>query len=227
MKLGLVAEDGKSKQPIEVQIDSLIVAGWTGRDKAAVEAHIRELEELGISRPSRTPIYYRCAASLLTTNKSIEVVGETSSGEVEFVLFSTDSGLLVGVGSDHTDREVEKIGVTISKQLCAKPVGSEVWKFDDVADHWDYLVMRSFASRDGKRELFQEGPVTAMRDPKELMMGYNGSEGLEVGAVMFCGTLPVIGPIRTADKFEIELDDPVLGRKLRHEYEVISLAIEG
>ena len=35
--------------------------------------------------------------------------------------------LWVGTGSDHTDREVEKYGVTVSKQMCDKPVAPVFW----------------------------------------------------------------------------------------------------
>ena len=43
------------------------IAGWTGRNLAALEAHIKELEALGVKRPKSVPIFYRNAASLLTT----------------------------------------------------------------------------------------------------------------------------------------------------------------
>ena len=150
-------------------IRSLVIAGWTGRDAEAMEAHIRELEALGIARPKTTPIFYRVAASLLTTAPEIEVAGGDSSGEVETVIFALDDGLWVGVGSDHTDRKVETVGVTLSKQMCAKPVAGTVWRFDDVADHWDRLVLRSYAIDGKKRRLYQEGPVTRMRPPRELL----------------------------------------------------------
>ena len=38
----------------------LVIAGWTGRDAARVEAHVRELEAEGIPRPPRTPMFYGC-----------------------------------------------------------------------------------------------------------------------------------------------------------------------
>src|ERR1700731_3136923 len=81
-----------------------LIAGWTGRDVAALEKHIRELEVIGVKRPKTTPIFYRTAASLLTTDDSIEVLGDHSSGEVECVAYSFEDGAFVGVGSDHTDR---------------------------------------------------------------------------------------------------------------------------
>ena len=48
-----------------ISIDTLVIAGWTGRDTVAMEKHIRELEELGIKRPAYTPVFYRVAADRL------------------------------------------------------------------------------------------------------------------------------------------------------------------
>ncbi len=209
-------------------IERLVIAGWTGRDAASVEKHIRELEAIGVARPKQTPIFYRVGASLLTTDTEIEVSGAASSGEVEFVLFGLADGLWVGVGSDHTDRVVEASGVTISKQLCPKPVAPTVWRYEDVAGHWDRLVLRSFAHRQGVRRLYQEGTLAAMRHPEELMRLYLGHGGvLPAGAVMFGGTLAVQGKVEPAEGFEIELADPVLGRMLTHSYRVRYLPVEG
>ena len=203
-----------------MQVQHLIIAGWTGRDAAALKQHIRELEEIGVKPPRITPVFYRVAASLLTTAEEIQVSGPDSSGEVEFVLLQKADGLWVTVGSDHTDRKAETIGVSLSKQLCAKPVAREAWRFAEVKLHWDKLVLRSWA--DGA--LYQEGPVTAMRAPEELMQKYGG---LRPSTAMFCGTLAAQGGIRPANRFRIELDDPVLKRKLAHEYTIKVLPVEG
>jgi hypothetical protein len=208
-------------------VKHLVVAGWTGRDQSALEAHIRELEALGIARPKTTPIFYRVAASLLTTADAIQVIGGDSSGEVECIVYGLDDGLWVGVGSDHTDRKAEAIGVTLSKQMCAKPVGPRLWRFSDVAPHWERLVLRAFVTRDGRRRLYQEGPVTTMRLPEELIRLYTGGGTLPAGAAMFCGTLAVHGGITGGDLFEMELEDPVLGRKLTHSYRIEQLPVEG
>jgi hypothetical protein len=61
-------------------VKQLVIAGWTGRDVNALEAHVRELEAIGVRRPKSTPIFYRASASSLTSADSIEVVGEHSSG---------------------------------------------------------------------------------------------------------------------------------------------------
>ena len=200
-------------------IDQLVIAGWTGRDEAALRRHIRELEEIGVKPPKTTPIFYRVAADLLTQATAIQVSGAETSGEVEFVLLAKPEGLWVTVGSDHTDRKAETIGVSLSKQLCAKPIAKDAWRYDEVKDHWERLVLRSWA--DG--ELYQEGPVTAMRSPEDLLSRYP----LKPGWAMFCGTLAAKGGIRPATVFRMELEDPVRSRKLAHEYRIEALPVEG
>lgn len=209
------------------RIRQLVIAGWTGRNAEAVEQHIRELEAIGVKRPKTTPIFYRAAAALLTTSDEIEVLGSHSSGEVECVLYNMDGDILVGLGSDHTDRKAEAIGVSLSKQMCAKPVSAEVWRFSDVAPHWDRLLLRSYVSDGSARRLYQEGSVAAMRPPQELCQMWCGESHLPDATAMFCGTLTVHGDIASAGTFEMELEDPVLGRKLSHAYAIRSLPDEG
>jgi hypothetical protein len=203
----------------EVKISELVIAGWTGRDEQALRKHIKELEEIGVKAPKTTPIFYRVAADLFCHSEQIQVCGPDTSGEVEFVLVKSEDDLRVAVGSDHTDRKAETIGVSLSKQLCAKPVSARSWRYSEVKPHWEKLMLRSWA--DG--ELYQEGPVTAMRTPEDLM----GRYPLKPGYAMFCGTLAAKGGIRPASRFKMELEDPVLKRKLTHEYAVKVLPVEG
>ncbi len=212
----------------QVRIENLVIAGWTGRNEAALEKHIRELEELGVARPKTTPIFYRVSAGLLTTAARIDVPGSDSSGEVEFVLLALEDGLWVGVGSDHTDRKVEAVGVTLSKQVCAKPIARTLWRYDDLKDHWDSLILRSYAIENGNRLLYQEGPLGAMRAPEDLIERYCGAgKALPTGTAMFGGTHAVHGGIRFAPGFVIELEDPALERRITHEYEIRCLPVEG
>lgn len=206
--------------------ERLVIAGWTGRDAAAVEKHIVELELLGVKRPSRTPIFYAGSVSRLTTAAAIEVLGEQTSGEAEYLLLQHNNALWVGVGSDHTDRELEAYGVAASKQICEKPLGSQFWRYDDVAAHWDELKLRSYATINGQRQVYQDGSVAQMLPPSKLITLFtDGQNRLPENTLMFCGTVPVHGGIRSADGFECELEDPVLGRKLRSSYTVKALPI--
>jgi hypothetical protein len=201
------------------QPTELVIAGWTGRDEQALRKHIRELEEIGVKPPKTTPIFYRVSSNLFCSSTEIQVSGPDTSGEVEFVLIQEGNRLNVAVGSDHTDRKAETIGVSLSKQLCAKPVSIEMWPYAEVRMHWERLVLRSWA--DG--ELYQEGSVAAMRSPEDLL----GRYPLKPGWAMFCGTLAARGGIRPAQRFRMELEDPVLSRRLTHEYAIQVLPVEG
>jgi Protein of unknown function (DUF2848) len=213
--------------PLTLAIDQAVIAGWTGRDPVARDKHIAELEAIGIARPATTPIYYRCSARRVTQVDRIEVSGENSSGEVEFVLIGWQGRIFVGCGSDHTDRKVEAYSVTVSKQMCDKPVASVLWELEDVIAHWDKMILRSWAVIDGARVLYQEGTLDAMLPVKDLIERGFGGNGLPDGCAMFGGTFAAKGGIRPADRFEFELEDPVLKRKISHGYDVITMPVLG
>jgi hypothetical protein len=215
--------DGTARMSVDVA--ELVVAGWTGRDVAAVEHHIEELAAIGVPRPSTFPLFYRVARNQLAQGGALQVMGPDTSGEAEFVLVAHGGELWVTAGSDHTDRKAEAQSVAIAKQLCGKVVAGRAWRYAEVAPHWDRLVLRAYIREKGKRVKYQEGPVTAMRAPEELMRAWGGSATLPDGTAMYCGTLPAIGGIRPADRFAFELEDPVLGRKISHAYDVIALPV--
>jgi hypothetical protein len=220
-------EDKGALTPLTLAIDQAVIAGWTGRDPVARDKHIAELEAIGIARPATTPIYYRCSARRITQADRIEVSGGDSSGEVEFVLIGWQGRIFVGCGSDHTDRKVESYSVTVSKQMCDKPVASVLWELEDVIAHWDKLILRSWAVIDGARVLYQEGTLDAMLPVKDLIDRGFGGKSLPDGCAMFGGTFAAKGGIRPASRFEFELEDPVLKRKISHGYDVITMPVLG
>jgi uncharacterized protein DUF2848 len=210
---------------VSVEINTLIIAGWAGRDAAAIEHHIEELAALGIPRPSTAPLYYRVAAQTLTQAARLTVLGPDSSGEVEPLVVAMAEGLWIGLGSDHTDRKAEASGIALSKQLCGKPIGSQLWSYADIEGHWDQLVLRSWATIEGERVLYQESPVSSLRTPRDLIRRQAGSDTLPAGTLMFCGTPGAIGGIRPGTRFEMELHDPVLDRALTHSYDIDVLPV--
>ncbi|MEO5844020.1 MAG: DUF2848 domain-containing protein [Caldimonas sp.] len=213
-------------EPIELAATRLVVAGWTGRDRAAIEHHIEELARIGVPRPSAVPLYYRLAASLLTQEDRIEALGAASSGEAEPVLVRHGGRWWLTVGSDHTDRAVETYSVVVSKQLCAKPVARMAWRWDEVAPRADALLLRSEIAEGDAWVGYQEGTLAQIRPLVELIAGLPADAPVADGLVMFCGTLSAIAPaaggeaIRPAPAMRVSIVDPVRGRTLFHEYRV-------
>jgi hypothetical protein len=213
-------------EAFEIDVQELIIAGWAGREQAGIDEHIEELKAIGVTPPSSTPLFYRVAADQLTTAATVQVLGGESSGEVEVVLIGTPQGTLVSIGSDHTDREAEAWSVAHSKQVCAKPVSRQVWTLESVIDHWDQLTMASYATFNGEEVLYQQGGVTGLLHPQELLRRFGLDQPqLAPGQAMLCGTLPVIGGVRPSEAFRVVLEDPVTGRKIEHFYNTKTLLV--
>jgi hypothetical protein len=212
---------------LTLPVTQAVIAGWTGRDPVARDKHIAELAAIGIAPPASTPIYYRCAARRITTAGSIECTGTDSSGEVEFVLFAVGGRTLVGVGSDHTDRKVETYNITVSKQMCDKPVAPVLWDLAEIEGHWDQVILRSWATIDGERVLYQEGTLSGMLPVTDLIQRGFGTAALPDGCAMFCGTFAAKGGIRPAARFDYEIQDPVLKRSISHGYDIVTLPVLG
>jgi hypothetical protein len=209
-----------------VEIEELVIAGWTARDVDSLTRHIEELKAIGVQPPSKVPLYYRVAACLLTQAESIQVLGDDTSGEVEPVLMGAPDRLWVTVGSDHTDRKLVSFGPAVSKQACPKIFARTAWRFEEIEPHWDQCVLRSFIEEGGRKVLYQEGTLAQIRPPRELIAGWrNGDTRLPPHVAMFCGTMPTVGGVRSSPCFAMEIEDPVLGRKLSHTYRVRALPL--
>lgn len=218
MRLTFELAQATHTEIVEADLQHCIVAGWAGRDMAAIEHHIEELAELGVPRPSSVPLYYRIAANQMVQDDTIQVVGSGSSGESEVFVFNHQGRLLVSLASDHTDRVLEAHSVALSKQICAKPVAREAWLFSDVADYWDELVLRAYIQEDGKEVLYQDGTLASLKNPLELIEGCFQSATMPAGYGMTCGTVAAIGGIRPSTSFTMELFDPRRQRSIRHTY---------
>lgn len=210
-----------SAEHVRFDVPAIAIAGYTGRDQASVQRHIDELRAQGIPAPKATPVLFAATADRLTQDVTIDVVGGSTSGEAEFVLITNEQDeTFVTIGSDHTDRELEKADIPGAKQAVPKIVGSEAWKLSDVEDHWDEIEIRSWVA--GRPAPYQEGLVSALMPPRDIIRFVaTRSPGSLRDVVIFSGTLPLSTPtFIAADRFKAELTDPVLRRRLSIEYAV-------
>ncbi|WP_280475726.1 DUF2848 family protein [Nocardia farcinica] len=193
-----------------------IVAGYTGRDEAAVRHHIDELSAIGVAPPESVPMLYPVSTATVTTAATTPVPSADTSGEVEPVLLRHRGRYFLGVGSDHTDRALETIDIGESKRACAKPIGPHVVEVADWSRFdWDACRARSWV--DGK--LYQDGTLAALRTPTDLLGVVADRLGDDGGDfVCFAGTLPLLdGEFTPGTRWDLELLLPD-GRALTHTY---------
>ena len=199
--------------------DAVVIAGFTGRDRAAVEAHLKELDAIGIPTPNKVPTFYGVPTDLLVQDGVIAAVHEETSGEVEVVLVVDDANVYVTLGSDHTDRAAEEFDIGISKGLCGKPMSKQAWPLDLVADGLDQMEIRSWIVEGGTEVLYQEGRLSEVLALREILGQVPFQRALR-SFVLFTGTVPAIGGIRGSKSFRAELLDPGTHRSIALEYRI-------
>lgn len=206
-------------KPTVVEPEAVVIAGFTGRNRAEALAHIQELAELGVPTPASVPCFYEVLASDAVQTSGVQVLGNQTSGEAEAVLVISEEASLITLGSDHTDRATEALDIALAKSACVKPLAVEAWPLEEVHRHLEELVLKSWIAEGEGEVLYQEGKLSELLPPSELL------ESAPLVAhpdcfLLFTGTVPAIGGIRPSSRFRASLEDPILGRFISLEYEV-------
>jgi hypothetical protein len=208
---------------VQFALERIFNAGYSGRDEAAVQAHIDELVEEGLSEPAEVPVLYQLAPyTVLVDPTEITVVGPETSGEAEFGLFITGDETYVVAASDHTDRDLETESIPKSKQIAPNVVSKRAWRYEDVRDHWDEIELRAWNTRDGDRNRYQETTLAEILPPADILdIVRDRHEAPLHGAGVLSGTVATVsGELYPGSRFEVELHDPVLDRTLSVGYDV-------
>ena len=119
----------------ELELSRVFNLGSATRDPETARAHQDEVKHIGITIAFDVPAprIYPMSTQGVSTASEVTVQTGRSSGEVEIVLYMADE-LYVGVGSDHTDRALEKVSIVWSKQACANVLAPTLWRFSDIAE---------------------------------------------------------------------------------------------
>lgn len=197
--------------------------GSATRNPDSAKAHQDEVADAGvaIALDIPAPRIYPIAVEALTTGREVQVQCDRTSGEVEIVLVVADQ-LYVGVGSDHTDRILEKTSIPWSKQVCSNVLAPTLWPFEEVRGHWDDCILRSAVDD----EPYQEVSVAAFLHPDDILaiLRDRVRELPERDYLVFCGTYVSIGKVlKFGESWSFELEDPTSGRRIAHSYRVTNL----
>ena len=213
IELRVVGEErGVAVTPREI-----VIAGFTGRDQDAVRRHVEELAREGVPRPTEVPAFYRVDAGLLTTASTITVRSERTSGEAEPVLICAMDGWYVGLGSDHTDRDLEREDIERSKAACPKVIATEVLPYELAAARWDDLRLRSWSS---SSDPYQDGSAGELLTIAELLEKLGATDAAD-GTIVFCGTVALATDgFVFGDEFRAELVLPGGGQRIALSYRI-------
>jgi len=222
--LDLIIEgDGEKKLAFDVR--KMINGGLSSRNQEAAQKHLDEIRREGINiKVEKTPIFFPKLPDRITTSNIVEVlVGSRTCGEAEPVLLFDKDNMYVAVGSDHSDRELEKHDLVVSKQMCPNVISKKVWRYEDIKGHWDDIILRGWVvEADGKRQLYQEGKLGAFMAVEDFLN--KTKEHVEedlTGTVIFVGTVPTLGgKLIYTPGFEAELVDEHTGRTLTCAYTI-------
>jgi hypothetical protein len=201
----------------------MVNAGYVGKNQEEVRRHIQELAKKGIPGPRSTPTLYPVVCTALALDSAIEVYGNKTSGEVEYVLLVVTEGeIYVGLGSDHTDRHLEESDIARAKQICPNLISQTVWPLDEVEDHWDDLLLSATAVKNGKEIPYQEGRLGLLLNPSELLAFVKSKiPGPIKNLVIFSGTMGMLTEdFVFAEKFRTQLIDEKLNRRLEFAYDI-------
>lgn len=209
------------EQDIVLNYDKLLVIGYSGRNIEKTMEHIKELEEqLGVPAPKRIPTIFECSNELLTQQEDVKFIGNKTSGEVEYVIVLSNGNIYIGLGSDHTDRELESISVPKAKQVCPKPISKELWDYNEIKDHWDKIKLLSYQIVNGVEELYQDGVLRDILPVEKILEELEERVGDIGNSIIFSGTVPLLKGFMYGDNFRCMMVDKELNRELTLSYNV-------
>lgn len=223
MDLDVILETIPERRPLKFKYNRMVNAGYVGKNQEEVRRHIQELAEKGIPGPTSTPTLYPVVCRALTTESEIEVYGNETSGEVEYVLLVvSEDEIYVGLGSDHTDRHLEESDIPRSKQICPNLVSQTVWPLDEIKSHWDDLLLKATAVKNGEEIPYQEGRLGSLLNPSELLSFVKTKiAGPLENLVVFSGTMGMLtGEFVFAEKFSAQLIDEKRNRRIEISYTI-------
>jgi len=201
---------------VEFTPDTFVIAGYTGRDRQVVQQHIDELAHQGIAPPHHVPMLYPMPVDILTTDAQIAVPTKETAGEVEPVLIGIGRTLYLGVGSDHTARDVEREDIAKSKRICPKPLGRTIARVGALDSSLDGIALESWI--DG--EAYQRGTLAAIM-PLAALLELFRKTFTATNFVLSCGTVPLLtGAFRFGRTFKAQLRGGPLHAPLTLEYAI-------
>lgn len=210
-------------EPLAVTPERLFNLGSATVAQESAVAHQQEVADVGvrIAFDIPAPRVYPMAVTSVTTDDAVGVHHPRTSGEAELVLLMQDGELFLGVGSDHTDRELEQISIIWSKQYAPSVLGRRVWRWSDVEADWEALVLASTldgaAYQSSRAAVFLSPPVVLSELATRVRQ-------LPSSYLVFCGTYATLDTtVRFGTQWAASLTNQRTGAELNLNYRTVDL----
>lgn len=217
MKFNLIT--GLGVKTVEPKLEKLIVVGFAGKDIAKTMEHIKELEAEGIRCPKSVPVVYQCSKNILTQEAVIDVIAEKTSGEVEYLILVHEGKYYIGIGSDHTDRDLEAVSIHKSKQVCLKPFAADFWSYEEIKDHFGEIKLVSQQVVEGKVIEYQSGSTGDLLPLEQIIASIEKELSVE-DSLIYTGTVPLKDGFKFGETFSCKLIDEKLKREIALTYNI-------
>lgn len=235
IKMVIQSEQGTEERSIP--IGSMGGARFASRDIEGMRKQLDDVLARGLSATKTNPSIFRIGRYLLTQATKFEVQGPLTGGECEVVAIRDGDEILVSVGSNQCDRELDPLFQDKPKQMCPHPIASTAWPYSEVRDHWDRLRVYSHVVAGGHTVPLQDSTVSVLVD-LEFLLTMDVVRSLPDPMFLYCGATPFLDaaaemvqrlalPEETAlgvgEEFLVRLHDPVLDRTIEHRHRAIPL----
>lgn len=208
---------------VDIDVDTFVVC--EKGEASATEAHPVNSSASQHDLSASSWKFRRVAATRLRPTRRLECLGSVSAGGIGYLLMRHNDRLYVGVGSDHDDPVLARENPALSKQLFDKPCSQSLWLLNDVERHWGSLELHARIHEKGTMVTYQRALLSDLPSPASMIETFSLYDSLENGTAMFVGSVPVIGAVRTTDRFSFSMFDPRLNRTLSGSYYVVCLPV--
>ena len=151
----------------ELEVERLVHCGRTARDQLRLPQHAAlPPSATGDRRPVHGAVAFLVPAVNATHSEKIQAYDIKNNAEVEPVIFFDEQEkMYVTVGSDHADRNLESTAGPKSKLWMPKIMGGEAWLYEEIKEHWDYLILRMSAYMEGIHRLYMDDRISEILPP--------------------------------------------------------------
>ena len=160
----------------------------------------------------KTPSVSRITNDRLTTAPEIQVLGGDTIAQAAILLIAASAGMLIGIASNHMCIHQE------DPQLFSKPISRQVWRFQHVADHWEYLSIE-LSCETG--EMIQNGKLAEFAPIDEIIPLISSDQSsLQKGTAVLCVGLPILKSSKPSSSYSLKLFDQEKDQMLELNYQV-------